>query len=357
MSENGAAAGLLDRMSAATRAENRAAGERLVAVGEFDLLRLREHGEHETWGTDTYDATCAEVAAALVVSRGWAESYLEHARTLRSRLPQVGALLCAGDISYAMFRTIVYRTELITDDAVMAAVDAALAVKVARWPGLTRRRLAGCVDRVVARADCDAVRRRRERQTGREFGVWDGPGGVSEVFGRLLTTDARVVDARLDALAATVCDADPRSRAERRADGLGALAAGAQRLQCRCGCGECPAAAAVASAVVVHVVAEQQTLDGAGSNPGSLLGADALIPPELVAELAESARRQPLRSPADAPAERGYVPSRALADFVRCRDLTCRFPGCDAPATRCDVDHTIPHADGGATHASKVIFR
>jgi len=40
--------------------------------------------------------------------------------------------------------------------------------------------------------------------------------------------------------------------------------------------------------------------------------------------------------------EPGYIPSKALADFVRCRDLTCRWPGCDHPAMDCDVDHTIP---------------
>ncbi|WP_343602925.1 DUF222 domain-containing protein [Mycobacterium sp.] len=44
----------------------------------------------------------------------------------------------------------------------------------------------------------------------------------------------------------------------------------------------------------------------------------------------------------------------ALADFVRCRDLTCRFPGCEPPATRCAIHHSIPHADVGATHAFKL---
>jgi hypothetical protein len=39
---------------------------------------------------------------------------------------------------------------------------------------------------------------------------------------------------------------------------------------------------------------------------------------------------------------------------VRCRDLTCRAPGCDRPATECDLDHTIPYADGGPTHASNL---
>ena len=51
---------------------------------------------------------------------------------------------------------------------------------------------------------------------------------------------------------------------------------------------------------------------------------------------------------------RATCPRKALADFVRCRDLTCRWPGCDRPAYDCDVDHTIPYADGGPTHASNL---
>ncbi len=43
-----------------------------------------------------------------------------------------------------------------------------------------------------------------------------------------------------------------------------------------------------------------------------------------------------------------------LAAFVRARDLTCRAPGCDRPATQCDLDHTIAFADGGATHAANL---
>jgi hypothetical protein len=62
----------------------------------------------------------------------------------------------------------------------------------------------------------------------------------------------------------------------------------------------------------------------------------------------------PLAHPIDAAPEPGYVPSKTLADFVRCRDLTCRWPGCDRPAFDCDLDHTVPHADGGPTHASNL---
>lgn len=43
--DSSGAAALVERMCAATRAENRAAGQRLVAIGELDMLRLREVGE------------------------------------------------------------------------------------------------------------------------------------------------------------------------------------------------------------------------------------------------------------------------------------------------------------------------
>jgi hypothetical protein len=350
-----ASAAAVDRICAAAWAENQAVGQRLVAVGELDSLRAREHAADEHWTTDTYVAVSAEVAAALKVSEGMAGSYLHDARALRDRLPKVGALLLAGDIDYWVFQAMVCRTDLITDTEVLAAVDAALAATALRWPSLTRGRLAGYIDKIVARADRDAVRQRRQRQAGREFCIWDVGDGLTEVFGRLISTDAQAVDARLDALAATVCEHDPRTRSQRRADALGALAGGAKRLACRCGLPECPAAAKPAPPpVLIHVIAEQASLAGTGTNPGSMVGAEGLIPAELLTELARSARLCPLAHPADAPPEPGYTPSQALADFVRCRDLTCRFPGCDKPATGCDLDHTIPHSNGGATHASKV---
>ena len=346
----------LQLLRASARAENRAAGQRLAVIGELDLLWLRHFGERETWGTDTHDAITDEIAAALGITRGMADSYLDYARTMRLRLPRVGALLVAGDIDYRTFQTIVYRTDLIIPNPdVLAAVDATLAVKVTRWPGITQGRLGGYVDRIVARADLDAVRRRRERRGDREVSIWGDADGLTEIFGRLHTTDAHAIDARLDALAATVCADDPRSRNQRRADAMGSLAIGADRLACRCARSDCPAfSTRPPSPVLIHVIADQTNLDGNVPAQGSLIGSDALIPTDLMAELVRSAKLRPLIHPADAPPEAGYTPSQALADFVRCRDLTCRFPGCDQPATRCDLDHTIPYADGGPTQASNL---
>ncbi len=162
------------------------------------------------------------------------------------------------------------------------------------------------------------------------------------------------MDSRLDGLAATVCADDPRTADQRRADALGALAVGLDRLACRCGGAQCPAGARPSNpAVVIHIVAEQATIEGRSARPAYLMGPNTLISAELVAELAKDARQRPLLVPADAGAEPGYRPSRALAEFVRARDLTCRAPGCDRPATHCDIDHTIPWP-AGPTHAGNL---
>jgi hypothetical protein len=348
-------AALIDAICAAGRAENRAAAAQLVAIGELFGYRLSRCSDTEEWAIDTMEALAAELAAALRIGQRAAGDKVRYARALRERLPRVGALFRAGDIGFAAFATIVFRTDLIEDREVLAGVDAELAVKVPVWPSLSRGRLSAQVDRVVVRVDADAVRRRKERQVDRDVWIGDVDDGLSEIHGRLFTVDAQAVDARLTALAGTVCEHDPRSRDERRADALGALAAGADRLACRCGRPDCTAGKRpAASPVTIHVIAEHATLTGEGSAPGSLVCADGLITPELVQELAKSAKVVPLVHPGDAPPEPGYAPSKALADFVRCRDLTCRWPGCDQPAVHCDLDHTIPYGEGGATHAANL---
>lgn len=44
-----------------------------------------------------------------------------------------------------------------------------------------------------------------------------------------------------------------------------------------------------------------------------------------------------------------YRPSERMRRTLAARDVHCRFPGCRAPITRCDIDHTIDAAKGGAT--------
>ena len=345
---------MVERICAASRVENRAAAAQLVAVGELFSYRLSRCSETEDWAIDTVEAVSAEVGAALRISQGLAASRLRYARAMRERLPKVGDVFQAGDIDFRMFQTIVFRTDLIEDPALMATVDSQLAANVARWPSMSRGRLAGAIDKIVVKADRDALRERIQYQADRQVCINVRTDGLCELSGTLLQPDGMALDERLTALAATVCPHDPRTRDQRRADALGALAAGADRLGCRCDRPDCAAwARPPASPVVIHVIAEQSTLTG-GTAPGSEIGADGLIPPEVVAELAGTAKLVPLIHPGDSPPEPRYTPSKALADFVRCRDLTCRWPGCDHPAHDCDVDHTIPYSEGGPTHVANL---
>ncbi|WP_084188004.1 HNH endonuclease signature motif containing protein [Mycobacterium paraffinicum] len=343
---------LLDRMREAGRAEARAAADRLVAVGELLVLRCRDSGERADWAADAWEAVAGQVGAALGCSVAMAHSYLRYAVAMRERLPQVGKAFQAGDFDYRAFQTIVFRTDLITDAEVLARVDARLAALLSRRPSLTRGGLSAAVDRVVALVDADAVRRAKEAASDRFVDVQANESGMAWLTGSMFGADGHALDRRLDELARGVCDADPRNPRQRRADALGALAAGADRLRCQCGTPECAAAERTPSAVVIHVVAEQAAVAGHGTVPGVLPGFEGLLPAEVIAELARSAKLVPLDVPGQA--EPRYTPSRRLADFVRCRDLTCRAPGCDRPAVDCDIDHTIPYSEGGATHPSNL---
>ena len=49
-----------------------------------------------------------------------------------------------------------------------------------------------------------------------------------------------------------------------------------------------------------------------------------------------------------------YRPNTKLKQFLRARDLHCRFPGCHTPTVRCDIDHTIDAALGGPTTSTNL---
>jgi hypothetical protein len=76
------------------------------------------------------------------------------------------------------------------------------------------------------------------------------------------------------------------------------------------------------------------------TRPGTIIGGP-FLPGALARRVALTAKTCKVCNPGDSPPEPRYTPSRRLAEFVRCRDLTCRFPGCSEPATNCDIDHTI----------------
>ncbi len=341
---------MIDEIGAAARAESVAVARRLAAVGELDAVRAVELVERRLWRTDPFEEVAAEISAAQNISRGRAGNQIHMARVLRSELPAVAAVFATGAIDYRMVATIIARTDNVEADR-KAAVDAAIARHCGKWMRLSTPKLRDRVDVWVAKYDPDGVRVPPKIDQSRFVEIDETIAGMAAIWANVHAPDAALLDAALDALAATVCAHDRRTTAQRRADAVGPLARGEATLACRCGSSECVAAAdrTALSGVVIHVLAEQATLDGSRDHPGYLPGF-GILPAESVRDLAASgAACTPVTIPtAAAP---GYRASAALAAFVRWRDLTCRFPGCDAPAQVCDIDHSTPYPCG-PTHPS-----
>jgi hypothetical protein len=349
-------AGVVGSIGVAARQENAAGARRLEAMGELYARRApADETDRINWAIDGHENIVAEISAELAISRGRARGQLRYAIHLREKLPLVMGVFKTGAVDMRMVIAIVNRVALIQDPEVMARLDAVLARWAPRWMRLSGPKLDQRIDWWVARVDPAGTRVPQARPEDRYVDIWPADCGLAGVEAQLRGTDGAVLDQKLNALADGVCGDDPRDRKQRRADALGALAAGLSELRCECGSAQCPAAARPGGRnVVIHVLAERPTINGAGSTPGYAAGFGPL-PATAVRELAATAtlRALAIPNPKTAP-ERRYRPSAALAEFVRCRDLTCRFPGCDQPAQVCDIDHTVPYQLGGLTHPSNL---
>lgn len=373
------------------RSESAAAARRLAAIGELVARRCPVAeadpdlvDERSRWACDLWDATAAEVAAALGISTRRASSQMYLAQSLRDRLPKVNALFMAGRIGARLVSTISWRTHCVIGAAEMAACDTEIAGAAQSWGPLSDRRIEMLIDAVVEAHDPQARMWFQQAARGMDvqFGKPDDDRGTRSVWGRLFATHAELIERRLAEMARAVCAADPRTVGQRRAEAMAAVFAGADRIACQCGLPDCPTptVAALKNSVVIHVVADraavvQATTEQAEPEQSSAALAErprapqaqvprsvvthavmthgGVIPNPLLEQLIrQGARIAPLTTPCGI-AEPRYRPSAALQRFVRCRDLTCRFPGCDAPAEVCDIDHAIAYPLG-PTHPSNL---
>ena len=345
--------GVVDAITAAAREQNAMCGRELAAIGELYARRAPEDDvDRLNWAIDGHENVVAEVAAALGISRGRARGRLRYAIALRERLPRVAEVFARGLIDFRLMAAVVSRTELVEDPVLIAKLDEAVARHAPKWMRLSEPKLFERIDMWVMRFDPAGRRVPGQRIEDRYVEIAPTDGGLAGVWAQLHATDGVALDQKLDALAETVCPADPRTKQQRRADALGALAAGLSVMRCQCESPDCSAAQRrPATEVVIHVLAEQATISGDSQSPGYLPKFGPL-PSTTVRDMAATAKIKPLVMPSISP-EPGYRPSAALADFVRCRDLTCRFPGCDQPAEICDIDHTVPFPVG-PTHPSNL---
>ena len=343
---------LLEVMGEATRDESTSIALRLLAVGELYARRAVELVERNSWSTDPTDAVGAEISAVQNISHARAVGQIWYGRTLRERLPNVAKVFVRGTIDMRMVLTIIARTENV-EDTVIAGLDEAIARRCEKWMRLSKNKLKDRVDHWVAEFDPAGVRVPPQVDEGRYIEITPGAcAGMAFFSGHIRAEDGAAVDERLDAIAATVCEHDPRTHMQRRSDACGPLGRLEATLACQCGREDCTAGAQrkSAAAVVIHVLAEQGTVDGTSDNPGYLRGF-GIMPAESVRRVAKMAKLKPLPVPTDTNPDPGYRPTAATTEFVQWRDLTCRWPGCDKPAEYSDIDHTVPWPCG-PTHRS-----
>ncbi|OBF09941.1 HNH endonuclease signature motif containing protein [Mycobacterium sp. ACS4331] len=396
-------AALVDALVEWNRAVNAAEARRLAVVAEMGR-RSQKYSHLRRCAVDDWDAVTAQISCALNMGHGRAETLLDTAVLLRDRYPQIAALFMAGRIGARTVALIEDRTRLV-DAATAAQLDAVFAADAEDWEALSWYKLEQAIDTWIQRHDPAAVRRARRTLRSRYFTVGDPVNdepGATHVRGRLDTVNAQLFDQRLTVMIAGVCPDDPRTLDQLRSDAIGALGAGVWHLACRCGNPDCPATApdAAATSVVVHIVTDtgvlaepvDPELDGpdpdadgnsdtdpgatdestedseepdeqpgeeplapaasARRSPGVIPGIrNGVVPAPLLAGLiAQGAHIRFVGMPDTTPEPR-YRPSTALQRFVRARDLTCRWPGCDKPAEAADIDHTTPWP-AGATHPS-----
>jgi hypothetical protein len=286
---------------------------------------------------DPYSTFVAdELAAELGQSPRTMASRLATAWEIANQLPVALADLTAGMLDHTRLAALHQLTACLST-AHRATVEATMLAgsRLASPPQWRRK-----IHRIVSRLDPQAAaKRRRKAHTERRVAIQSLDDGMALLNAVLAAEDVQAIYDRIDQIARTDAhtDGDTRSIDARRADVLTALLLGNRREYVT---------------VELQVTAHVGTLAGLDDNPTELIGYGP-IPAEVGRALAADARwRRVLTDPETGTVlDLGHrrVPTPALARLIRHQQTRCLFPGCGMPATHTDLDHTVPHLQGGPT--------
>ena len=287
-----------------------------------------------------------EVGLVLSVSRRAAENRVAQAVEMTSRTPAVLHGLQTGTLD-------LYRAKVITDATYRLDDEAAARVAthaVEHAQGRNASQVRRIVRRAVLQLDPEGAERRHERaRADRRVVLTPAEDGMAELVAFLPAEQAVAVYQRVDDLArGGRVPGDQRSADERRADTFVNLLLGRRDT----GTTDQPDSGL---RPLVHVTVSASTLAGADNKP-ALLDRYGPIPAAFARAIASDPTgvwKRLVTDPMDGSllehSRKTYRPPAALDDFVRARDHTCRFPGCQHPAQHADLDHTIPWPTGPTT--------
>ncbi|MGI5133051.1 DUF222 domain-containing protein [Pseudonocardia sp. CA-107938] len=101
---------------------------------------------------------------------------------------------------------------------------------------------------------------------------------------------------------------------------------------------------------LVQVIVDLDTLRGATEHPAELAGYGPITAWQARAVASDAIWRRLVTDPLSGTVldvgRTRYRPPAGLAELVRARDATCRFPGCRRAASGCELDHVIAYPEG-----------
>jgi hypothetical protein len=363
----------------------------------LQAVQLRQLAEYAAVaGLDEY--TSDELAMVLCMTMNTACKRLDLALDLTQRLPATLAAMDAGDLDLPRAQAIADATRRITPELAQAIEDELLPEAISLNPAQLRRAAA----KAVQRADpAGAEQRHQDRRLDRCVEIVPATEGMAELYACLPAEDATRIKVRLDAYAKAQPKTDHRTMDQRRADILTDLlltrAAGTINAvvhvtapttmlttAARAGltptgkAGSVPGAADTPTAAPAGGVGRGGRVRGGGTGQprtsrthtttraeatptasdlagvAELAGYGVITDSQVRALAAHDATwRRLLTDPHSGMltdyGRQTYTPPAALADFVRARDQYCVFPGCNVPATKCDLDHRVPFPTGATS--------
>src|SRR6201747_1830852 len=318
--------------------------ERLIAMLQGEQLSAMASFMHtqtvgRAWGRESetaFASAFAEIRLVLGVAPSTSDSRVGEAVDLARRLPVTLAALCAGELTLSKAKVILEETVNLDAGQCARLEPELVALGSGRTPGNLRRMTRTRVERI----DAEAVRKRTERaRIERRVQLCPEGDGRYALRAYLPAEEAIAVFGVIDTLAhANRVAGDDAGIDALRADALVDLILnpGGQGSRVR---------------YEMRVLVPFGTLLGTEDTPGHVPG-QGRIPAEVTPLLAaDSTWRRLLTDPdtgtaLDLGADR-YQPSDRLAEYIRTRDQTCRFPGCRRSAWRTYLDHTIALDFGG----------
>ncbi|HSL26815.1 MAG TPA: DUF222 domain-containing protein, partial [Acidimicrobiia bacterium] len=301
--------------------------------------------EERLAGEGVFEFTSEEIQAALSCTRRAADRHLGLAHDLNLRFPQVARALSEGRIDLPKARVICERLAVADQEVAARLVDLVLE----KASGQTTGQIAARIDRLVIAADPEAARQRYQRSVAdRHVTLEQDSDGTATLTGFRLPADRalRALD-QVNLLAGRLrVKGETRNMDQLRADVLLDLLEGRQ-LPTGGGRG------------VVDLRIDLTTLAGLDDQPAEVAGWGPLLA-DVARRMVEDRAQWRVTVTAPDTGEPVWTgttrrrPTAAQRRMVAAYHPTCVFMGCRAPATRADLDHNRPWAQGGPTTAANL---